>query len=117
MSYFALSLSFGVLSAAVVLLRLFTKYFTESPFGLDDIFIVLTLLVGVPSMVITSHGIISNGLGKDVWTLTPKQITDFVRAFFGMEVLYFIQVSLLKLTLLFFFLRIFPARTIKRIIW
>ncbi|PVH81289.1 hypothetical protein DL98DRAFT_559877 [Cadophora sp. DSE1049] len=115
--YFAISLSFGVISAAVVLLRMFTKYFTKATFGLDDTFMVLTLIVGVPSMVLTSHGIISNGLGRDIWTLTPKQITDFVHAFYKMELLYFLQVSLLKLTLLFFYLRIFPAKTIKRIIW
>ncbi len=115
--YFAISLSFGVISAAIVLLRLFTKYFTKASFGLDDAFMVATLIVGVPSMVLTSHGMISNGLGRDIWTLTPKQITNFVHAFYGMEILYFLQVSLLKLTLLFFYLRIFPAPTIKRVIW
>ncbi|KAH7327466.1 CFEM domain-containing protein [Rhexocercosporidium sp. MPI-PUGE-AT-0058] len=115
--YFAINIIFGVLSVAVVLVRLVARFFTQASFGLDDVFIFVTMIFGVPSMVLTSHGILSNGLGRDVWTLTPKQITGFVHAFYGMEILYFFQVSLLKLSLLFFYLRIFPGPAIKRVIW
>lgn len=117
MRFFAITLSFGVISAGVVLLRMATKYLTKASFGLDDMCMFITLIIGVPSMVLNSHGMISNGLGKDIWTLTPKQITDFVHAFYAMEILYFLQVAMLKLTLLFFYLRIFPAPNFKRIIW
>ncbi|KAG4441555.1 hypothetical protein IFR05_002940 [Cadophora sp. M221] len=116
-SYFTINITFGVLSVAVVLVRLIARFFTQASLGLDDVFIFVTMIFGVPSMVLTSHGILSNGLGKDVWTLTPRQITGFVHAFYGMEILYFFQVSLLKLSLLFFYLRIFPGPAIKRVIW
>jgi hypothetical protein len=66
--------------------------------------------------VLVPHGLTSNGLGKDIWTVTPKQITNFLTAFYVSEVLYFAQVALLKLSLLFFYLRIFPAPKIKRFI-
>jgi hypothetical protein len=115
--YYALSISFGTISGAIVVLRFFSKFFANSEFGLDDYFIAITLGAGIPSSVLTVHGIISNGLGRDIWTITPKQITDFVHVFYAMEILYFAQVALLKLSLLFFYLRIFPGPKIRRLLW
>ncbi|KAI9054826.1 hypothetical protein LZ554_001971 [Drepanopeziza brunnea f. sp. 'monogermtubi'] len=116
-NYYALSISFGVVSATAVLFRLTAKFFTSATFGLDDLFIFITLLAGVPSEVLTVYGVLSNGLGRDIWTLTPKQITDFLRAFYFMEILYFFHVCLLKATLLFFYLRIFPGPVIQKLMW
>lgn len=115
--YYALSISFGVISGAIVLLRFFSKWFANAEIGLDDYFIAITLGTGIPSSVLTVHGVISNGLGRDVWTVTPKQITGFIHAFYAMEILYFAQVALLKLSLLFFYIRIFPGPKIRRLIW
>lgn len=115
--YYALSISFGVISGATVVLRFFSKFSANSEFGLDDYFIAITLGAGIPSSVLTVHGIISNGLGRDIWTVTSKQITDFVHVFYAMEILYFAQVALLKLSLLFFYLRIFPGPKIRRLLW
>jgi hypothetical protein len=115
--YYALSVSFGTLSGAIVALRLVSKFLINSELGLDDYFIAFTLGAGIPSSILTVHGIISNGLGRDIWTITPKQITDFVHIFYAMEILYFAQVALLKLSLLFFYLRIFPGPNIRRLLW
>jgi len=49
--------------------------------------------------------------------VTPKNISDYLRAFYVMEVLYFLQVCLLKLSLLLFYLRIFPATRTRKIVW
>ncbi|GAO15279.1 hypothetical protein UVI_02041030 [Ustilaginoidea virens] len=45
------------------------------------------------------------------------QISKFGKYFFIMEILYFVQIALVKLALLFFFLRIFPARNVRRLLW
>jgi hypothetical protein len=60
---------------------------------------------------------VAHGLGRDIWTIPFPSVIVFTRWFYIMEVLYFLIVALLKLSLLFFFLRIFPARNIRRIIW
>lgn len=60
---------------------------------------------------------VPNGLGKDVWTVPFDHITNFVRWLYALELLYFLQVALLKLTLLLFFLRIFPKPSIRRVLW
>ncbi|KAJ4298814.1 hypothetical protein N0V90_004056, partial [Kalmusia sp. IMI 367209] len=86
-------------------------------FGLDDCFIFITLISGVPSSAINVLGMTANGLGRDVWTLRFEQITSFARYFYVMEFLYFAQITLLKLSLLFFYLRVFPGKPVRRIIW
>lgn len=115
--YYALSISFGTVSGAIVVLRFFSKWYANAELGLDDYFIAITLGIGIPSSVLTVHGVISNGLGRDIWTLTAEQITGFIHTFYAMEILYFAQVALLKLSLLFFYIRIFPGPKIRRLIW
>jgi hypothetical protein len=97
--------------------RLSSTWFTHAEFGLDDYFIAITLAVGIPSSVLTVHGLTSNGLGRDIWTVKFEQITNFIHVFYAMEILYFAQVALLKLSLLFFYLKIFPGPTIRKLIW
>lgn len=85
--------------------------------GGDDWLILATLMIGIPSTVIGVHGTVANGLGKDVWTLPHEKITSFGRFFYVMEVLYFAQASLLKSSLLYFYLRIFPDSRTRWILW
>lgn len=116
--YNVVSITLGVISGFVILLRLGYKIFvTGIGLNLDDWFILATILTGVPSSVITSLGVIPNGMGRDVWTLTPNQITNFGRFFYIMAALYFAQLALLKMSLLFFYLRIFPDKKIRRLLY
>lgn len=115
--YKAISNSFGSISGGVIIFRLVSKYISNAEFGLDDYFVVITLVSGIPSSILTVRATIPNGLGKDIWTVPFNQITAFVHAFYAMEVLYFLQVALLKLSLLFFYLRVFPGPKIRRFIW
>ena len=103
-----------------MVVRLWTKLDTKSSqsnFWLDDLSVVVTLLSGIPGSVLNVHGLTANGLGTDIWTVTFKQITDFIHVFYVMEILYFTQVALLKLSILFFYLRIFPGKGVRRLIW
>ena len=118
--YNAISTTFGTISGAVIVLRIGTKFSMksdQSKLWFDDLFIVITLVSGIPSSVLNVHGLTVNGLGKDIWTVTFKQITDFIHVFYVMEILYFAQVALVKLSILFFYLRIFPATGVRRLIW
>ncbi|KAM0415955.1 hypothetical protein ACHAPT_013109 [Fusarium lateritium] len=115
--YVILSNTFAVVSALFFVQRFISKLYWRLPLGLDDWLILITLLSGIPSSVITVHGTVANGLGRDVWTLTPSEITRFGLFFHIMAVLYFALVTLLKLALLFFYLRIFPSTGVRRILW
>ncbi|CZR62826.1 related to integral membrane protein PTH11 [Phialocephala subalpina] len=115
--YEALILTFFILAAIVVAVRLISRLFTASEYGLDDLFTAILFVTGIASLILTFRGTVVNGLGKDIWTQSARQITDFLHAFYFMTMLYFAQVVLLKLTLLFFYLRIFPGTGIRRFIW
>ncbi|KAM0551364.1 hypothetical protein ACHAPJ_008473 [Fusarium lateritium] len=107
----------SILSGLFVIQRFATKLYWKLPLGLDDCFIMLAMLVGVPCIVINAHGLAPNGMGRDIWTLTSDQITKFGMFFHTMAVLYFAIMTLLKLSLLFFYLRIFPTPAVRRLLW
>lgn len=88
-------------------------WITRSDFGLDDLFLILTFFVGLPSTIMNVLGTGANGLGKDVWTLEFDTITRFSLFFWIQEIFYFSEVALLKMALLFFYLRIFPGPSRK----
>ncbi|KAI7785124.1 hypothetical protein LA080_008160 [Diaporthe eres] len=116
--YNIVSVTLGVISGATIIMRLgFKLFIAKTGLGLDDWFILATILVGVPSSVITSQGLVPNGLGRDIWTLKPQQITNVIHYFYFMAWLYFLQLALLKTSLLFFYLKIFPNKTVRWLLW
>lgn len=84
--------------------------------GWDDWAVLLLLCVGVPSMVIIDKYAIPYGAGSDIWAVPFDHITKFVRWLYVLGVLYFLQIALLKLSILLFLLRIFPRPLTKRLL-
>jgi hypothetical protein len=91
--------------------------FSISNLGADDWAVLGAVVAGVPSVIMIDRGLVPNGLGVDAWLLPFDHITNFVRVLYVLEVLYFLQIGLIKLTLLLFFLRIFPKPLVRRLIW
>lgn len=108
---------FGIISALFVIQRFAFKFYAKLDFGMDDWFTLLAIVSGVPDTVINACGVTNNGLGRDIWTLRPFEITRFSRYFFIMEILYFAEVCMLKMALLFFYMRIFPSGNVRRLLW
>jgi len=112
------ALSLGIISAVFAIIRLIYKgFFTIAEFGLDDWFILIALITGLTCCCINVVGVGAYGLGRDVWTLQAAEVTKFVEFFYILEVMYFAEVALLKLSMLFFFQRIFPGREVRQVIW
>ncbi|KAI5456640.1 hypothetical protein BGZ63DRAFT_495829 [Mariannaea sp. PMI_226] len=114
--YVALSNSLAILANFFVLLRFGIKIYMRIGLSLDDWFALITMIVGVPNAIIPIRYIVPNGLGRDIWTLTPDNITNFARYFFITSPIYFAQVALVKLSILFFYLKIFISTTTRRIL-
>lgn len=115
--YITISNTFGIITAIFVSQRFIYKAFASLEFGLDDWFTLATTVIGVPVTVINAHGVTSNGLGRDIWTLNYDSITNFVFYFYILEILYFATVSTVKLALLFFYIRIFPSQGVKTLLY
>lgn len=84
--------------------------------GWDDYTILLMLFAGVPAVLLVDRGLLPNGLARDVWTIPFEQITNFVRFIYISEILYFFHIALLKVSLLLFFLRIFPKMVVRNLL-
>ncbi|KAH9224651.1 hypothetical protein DL95DRAFT_452399 [Leptodontidium sp. 2 PMI_412] len=113
----AVSNTFASIAGAAVTLKVVSKLVTRAEFGADDYSVFATFALGIATSVLAVHGLTSNGLGRDIWTLAPRHISNYLRFFYIMEVVYFAQVSLLKLSILLFYLRIFPAPPFRRLLW
>ncbi|KAH7061692.1 hypothetical protein BKA63DRAFT_200807 [Paraphoma chrysanthemicola] len=108
----------SVVSALSVVTRVVhNQMFSAASLGWDDYLIIAALVSGVPSIILLDRGSIPNGLGRDVWTVPFENITNFVHFLYVMEILYFLQSTLIKLSLLFFLLRIFPKPTTRKLLW
>lgn len=106
------------ISAAFVILRFSYKIFiARSDLGMDDWVVLATTLISVPSAIVTVYGTVAHGLGQHIWTLSPEQITSMLKYFFVMAALYFTQTALLKLCLVFFYIRVFPSKEVQLILW
>ncbi|KAG7284915.1 hypothetical protein NEMBOFW57_009530 [Staphylotrichum longicolle] len=116
-TYDTISITMAIMSSSIVVSRVLFKLLVTHGLSPDDYVILFLAVVAAPSVVITHYGTTPNGLGRDIWTLEPQTITDFLFYFFLMAVLYFTQVTLVKLCLLLFYLRIFPGPTVRRLLW
>jgi hypothetical protein len=101
--YVVLSNTMIIIAAVFVAIRFFFKAtVSRMDFGYDDWCVLATLIAASPSAVITVFGTVKHGLGQDIWTLTPEEITEMLKWFYVMATLYFTQVTLLKLTTVLF---------------
>ncbi|KAK4176523.1 hypothetical protein QBC36DRAFT_378451 [Triangularia setosa] len=84
----------------------------------DDYALVFLLPCGgIPAMVLTIFFLAPNGLGRDMWAVPSDDLDRLFKFSFVSGVLYLPQVAALKLTFLFFYLRIFPSPGTRRVIW
>jgi hypothetical protein len=105
------------LTTVVVAARLIYKWLSPLRLGLDDLFAFLAYLAVLPSFAINLAALIPSGIGRDIWTLTPNQIDSFGFWFYILEPMYFVQMGLVKMAILAFFLRIFETSGLEPLLW
>ncbi|KAH8723017.1 hypothetical protein GQ44DRAFT_741359 [Phaeosphaeriaceae sp. PMI808] len=106
-----------VLAGSCVTTRIAFKCLDGLGLGLDDWTILATTVLSTGAILVNRYGTIESGLGRDLWTLRPDQITMMLKSFYIMASLYFAELTALKLSLLFFYIKIFPTRGIQRLLW
>jgi hypothetical protein len=57
--------------------------------------------------------VVKNGLGQDIWTLQPEQITNVLFYYYLGEIFYVVALGISKISILFFYLRVFPAKSFR----
>ncbi|KAI0811424.1 50S ribosomal protein L36e [Xylaria sp. FL0064] len=104
---------FGILAIITVTMRVLDAL-PNRHLQPADLCAIAALLTGIPLGVLELV-MSSLGFGKDIWTLTPYRITHIVKFTWVTEVLYFTLLALTKVSLLFFYLRVFPSQRFQRV--
>lgn len=107
-------ISLAVLGMFFASVRILYKlFYTTTRLTADDYMLLISALHGLPSLFVMDMGARHNGSGRDIWTVPFDDITRFLYWIYIMELLYISQISFIKLTMLLFFLRIFPRKTVQ----
>ncbi|OAF99007.1 uncharacterized protein CC84DRAFT_1191485 [Paraphaeosphaeria sporulosa] len=78
----------------------------------DDAAMALVVALAIPPAAF-GFMLIDNGLGRDMWTLKDYQITNVLFYYFMGEIFYILALGFSKISILFFYLRVFPAREFR----
>ncbi|KAJ4355498.1 uncharacterized protein N0V89_003514 [Didymosphaeria variabile] len=108
---------FSTAAGFVVVRFAFKILVTRVDISWDDWAVLATTIISVPSAIITVYGTVRHGLGQHIWALRPEEITTMLKYFYVMAALYFTQTALLKLCLVFFYIRVFPSKSVQRLLW
>ncbi|KAL6879166.1 CFEM domain-containing protein [Trichoderma novae-zelandiae] len=116
--YSSMNIASGAFAVLIVVARLaFRRFFSGSgQLGVDDWIILAAIIVAVPATVLNQVGLVDHGIGRDIWTLQSSELPLFAKFFFLMELIYIIQMSLVKLSLSVFYLYVFPGHKMRRLL-
>ncbi|KAJ5619103.1 hypothetical protein N7510_003087 [Penicillium lagena] len=111
----------GVIGGAFALLTFFFRMVVCSPWigriaGWDDYTIAAAVALTVPPTVFSVY-LGENGLGKDIWTLPLWKIENVLFYYYLGELFYVTAQAMIKLSLLFFLLRVFPDSKFRIACW
>ncbi|KAL5337894.1 hypothetical protein BJX70DRAFT_408962 [Aspergillus crustosus] len=101
------------LAIAFVLLRVYDCT-VRKEYKLADLCAVSALIFSLP-MDIFEFFMMASGMGKDIWTLTPTQITNTVKYIWWTQVFYIPAIILTKVAILCFFMQVFPNATFRKL--
>lgn len=80
----------------------------------DDATMALVVVLAIPPAVFAPI-LVQNGLGRDIWTLNHQQITNVLKYYFLGEIFYVVALGISKISILFFYLRVFPSKGFRNL--
>ncbi|KAK5945722.1 hypothetical protein PMZ80_002930 [Knufia obscura] len=108
-----IGLSCGAVAIAVFTVRIIARLSTyQKKLFWDDWIMLLMVFITLPPTILAPFLAI-NGLGKDIWTLPFDNINNVLQFFFVGELCYLVALALNKISLLCFFLRVFPNKRLR----
>ncbi|TLD19697.1 hypothetical protein PspLS_09605, partial [Pyricularia sp. CBS 133598] len=106
--------TFTTLTVIFISARMATKIAGISTWWWDDTTIVIVFAI---HMATSLAGMLWGMTGTEVWALSPAQINRFLFISFIYGIRYFINMALIKASILFGLLRVFPNKNFRRILW
>lgn len=107
----------GGVAVLIYLLRVIARLpVFGAGWGLDDWVITAATIIIVP-LTVCAELLNQIGLGKDMWEVPFDNITKILEIFYFTELLYLTAIGLTKISILLFYLRIFPQQRLRRAIY
>ncbi|KAH7361008.1 hypothetical protein BKA65DRAFT_547708 [Rhexocercosporidium sp. MPI-PUGE-AT-0058] len=105
-----IGLVFGPIALMAVALRCYSQYSKIRRLGSDDWLALAAGLTLIPYVVIDIYNGLINGYGRHYWDLDPTKIENLLKVFYVSELLYIVALTLVKASILVFYLRVFTPR-------
>ncbi|KAL8922146.1 MAG: hypothetical protein Q9208_005341 [Pyrenodesmia sp. 3 TL-2023] len=99
-----------IIATIAVILRLYARRISRSKLGVDDYLIIVALILTY-GLDINAFYSIKAGVGRHMITLTLSQIISLIKTDQASQVLFGCSITATKLSILFFYHRLFPFRT------
>ncbi|RFN44757.1 hypothetical protein FIE12Z_11023 [Fusarium flagelliforme] len=112
-----LAVTLNVVSGIVVGLRIWEKLQYERLLRADDYITIACFAVSLGLTVMCVYGLSGHGLGRDAWQFSGDTITTYLCYIYVIKPLYITTVFLTKISILLFYLRIFPTIMTRKLIW
>lgn len=103
-------LVFGPLAIFAVIFRCYSRYSITKKLEYDDLIIIAAALA-ISGLIVTDVKNCANGFGRHLWNINPALIAELLKVFWISEFLYIIAITLIKVSILLFYLRIFPSKS------
>lgn len=105
---------FGVLAVLFFLCRVWARSLTglAVSWQTDDWMALVTTAFSVP-LTVVSYLFAAHGLGRDLWMVDFDDITFVLEMYYYSEILYLVVVFMTKISICFFYLRIFPKKAFR----
>ncbi|KAK0385344.1 hypothetical protein NLU13_7820 [Sarocladium strictum] len=101
----------------MMVIRIGYKLVMRLDFGMDDWLLIASAVTVIAETTIAATELLPNGMGRDIWTLRADQITNFLKFWYVIAIIYFLQTCLVKLAFIAFYMRIFTTQSTRRILW
>ncbi|KAI0484886.1 hypothetical protein GGR56DRAFT_615993 [Xylariaceae sp. FL0804] len=103
---------FGALGLLAFSLRCLARVVGSRRWGMDDTVMCLVILLMIPLAAI-SIPLAQHGLGLDMWNVSFDNITEILHLYYFDELLYITALALTKVSILLFYLKVFPKKSFR----
>ncbi|KAH7021288.1 uncharacterized protein B0I36DRAFT_388026 [Microdochium trichocladiopsis] len=99
-----------------LIVRLYARWSIFKKFETDDYVMMATLYFWIAFTVLGEYTRIT-AFGRDIWEVDPQKVTTALMLFYVDEGLYLLLLALTKISVLGFYLRVFPSRGFRNIVF
>ncbi|KAI2464576.1 hypothetical protein F4781DRAFT_425462 [Annulohypoxylon bovei var. microspora] len=111
-----LAIVFGALGLLAFILRCMARLVGPHDWGHDDSVMCVAMALEI-AFVCLSVPLSNAGLGLDMWFVPHDSVTEILRLYFYDEIIYITALAMTKISILFFYLKVFPKRSFRICAW